>query len=799
MKWNRECIDESDSALPFSFSVTFPGITHATAGDTVTACVWIRSNLDYAVHMNSVTLLSFAGKIVVPPNSLLSATNANEGQGGGIIIQAKTSILFSTQIDVPKDIEKIATDESGNGGEKQGTPGKGSFSKSARPRSAGITSAAGARLLSEKRFAKGPNEQNAQWSLRYLGGKPLRCDGICLVFYPVKVEKGAGPSNANLIELTIEKKKKKTAANIKRTPFEEDNYVASAWSRPANLPLTRGPRCLRILGPQSQMIVTNLTKEITDEKAVEGTVNRILLKLRAGPTELCEDIKFRLSCSSMLLCSDGTTKHLTTEEKTIADIGSARVPALVSQDPRAKEAARTDFGYSLPAGWKLLGSGLGTHDEVAPPSTSLKGGEETYIYFDIYRAQRKLPPIDFIDELGSKRSTDNTFSTLGTVVDGNEICRTDFDVTVTYRQARPKAQQRTRRRRKPIQAATPSENTPSSEEDLADVVFLEYSGSVMWTSPLSAEFEPVNRVQKAHPSGTRHPSNSTDLSASVREKKENEEVDVIDGERISTRCIIKPNEHSTEGDFEVKRIWFQDWRDSREAKTSPCELLLVNGSSNGTLFEPSSDEPARTIGKGKNIGIVYNLETRIRQGFRSGNAETNLGIVCVDWSPTATSIPPEASDAINNSVNPPIARVKFHGPLSLSAPSVMKFRGPHCYIETAPFSTKVQISPPSPKIGTPIEISISISNNTGANQTIALSVSEKDEDGKDHVSDGVLFSGMMNGEVRLSPRESAKVVYTAVAWKVGRLSLPLISVSSLRYKTWIVKGDDSPLDIFVTP
>lgn len=412
-------------------------------------------------------------------------------------------------------------------------------------------------MISEQLFRKGANEQNAQWSLRYLGGKPLRCDGICLAFYPVQVEKGAGASKPNVIELTIEKRKKKTAANIKRTPFEEDNYLASAWSRPENLPLLRGPRCLRVLGPMPQMIVTNLSDQITDGKAIEGTVNRVLLRLQAGPAEICEDIKFRLSCSSMLLCSDGTTKHLTTEENTIADIGTARVPSLVSQDPRAKQGARTDFGYTLPVGWKLLGSGLGTHDEVAPPSASLKGGEETYIYFDIYRAHRKLPPLDSVDETGSRRSADNTYSTMGTIVDGNEICQTDFDVTITYRQARPKAQQRTRRRRKPPPTAQTTADGPSNNnDDLADVVFLEYSGSVMWTSPLSADFNSVNRAQKAAPSGTRHPTNSTDLSASVREKKEKEEVDLIDGERIVTRCTLKTNEHSTDGNLEIKKIWF---------------------------------------------------------------------------------------------------------------------------------------------------------------------------------------------------------------------------------------------------
>jgi hypothetical protein len=141
IKWFRDCMDEADASLPFSFALTFPSTTHATAGDAVKASVLIKSNLDYAVHVNSVTLLSLAGQISIPSTDLLSAKNANEGSDGGIIIQANTEILLSTQIKLPKDLNQIATDETGNGGEKEGVAGKGSFAKSARPRTGGITAA----------------------------------------------------------------------------------------------------------------------------------------------------------------------------------------------------------------------------------------------------------------------------------------------------------------------------------------------------------------------------------------------------------------------------------------------------------------------------------------------------------------------------------------------------------------------------------------------------------------------------------------------------------------------------------
>ena len=146
IKWQCDCLDESDATLPFSFAVTFPLSTHATAGDSVTASLIIRSNLDYAVQINSVTLLSMAGEVPIPAMTLMSAENASEGTDGGIVVQGKKSILMMINIDLPKGLDDIATDESGNGGEKQGVAGKGSFSKSARPRTAGITAAGESKL-----------------------------------------------------------------------------------------------------------------------------------------------------------------------------------------------------------------------------------------------------------------------------------------------------------------------------------------------------------------------------------------------------------------------------------------------------------------------------------------------------------------------------------------------------------------------------------------------------------------------------------------------------------------------------
>jgi hypothetical protein len=42
-------------------------------------------------------------------------------------------------------------------------------------------------------------------------------------------------------------------------------------------------------------VISNLTDPVTDDKALEGTVHRILLKLQTGQNERYTDVKFSMS------------------------------------------------------------------------------------------------------------------------------------------------------------------------------------------------------------------------------------------------------------------------------------------------------------------------------------------------------------------------------------------------------------------------------------------------------------------------------------------------------------------------
>ena len=109
----------------------------------------------------------------------------------------------------------------------------------------------------------------------------------------------------------------------------------STWERPRFHPLSLGPRCIRVHGPIPGITITDMTSAQTRRKVMEGTVNRILLRVRAGPGETCRDLKFSVKCSSaMALTEEGpdgpTQKEL--EDKADPARPPKREPMLVEQD-----------------------------------------------------------------------------------------------------------------------------------------------------------------------------------------------------------------------------------------------------------------------------------------------------------------------------------------------------------------------------------------------------------------------------------------------------------------------------------
>jgi hypothetical protein len=387
--------------------------------------------------------------------------------------------------------------------------------------------------------------------MRFLGGKPLLCNGLNLIFYPVQAEKvSGGAEKVTLIDLTIEKMKRKTAANIKRTPFEEENYIASAWSRPLRLHLSRGPRSLRVLGPSPQLVITNMTETLANGKAIEGTVNRILIKLQAGPNELCSNVNVDVSCFSVLLKPNGSTKRLVSKEEVEQAAENSidmtnpmfRTPVLVScQSVSMDKQDLIEYGYPLPFGWKVSGSGQKGSSIRVP---NLRGEESAFIHLDFYRpaGSRQKPISEGDDDFQSDIDDD--------VIADVSLCKTDYYVTVTYRQEGPPTAkpQRTRRqsRRRPVMLsgnkdsvssednnaiADPDDPLCDDDGEFSSEVSLEYSGSIVWAPPMAAKF--CLGTKKGFPSGNRHPSNRIENSSPANECV------IVAGQNVSVRCSLE--------------------------------------------------------------------------------------------------------------------------------------------------------------------------------------------------------------------------------------------------------------------
>lgn len=174
-----------------------------------------------------------------------------------------------------------------------------------------------------------------------------------------------------------------------------------------------------------------------------------------------------------------------------------------------------------------------------------------------------------------------------------------------------------------------------------------------------------------------------------------------------------------------------------------------------------------------------------------------LGVIWADWQPVIIPLPENISH-----LGPEIERVGSHGPLRLSDPSTLKFRGPPCYIENAPFETVLESLPPSPRVATPFEMSYRIANKTGMQQKLTVLMRDHASDDRERssVSEGVLVSGLINGDIILGPFETQTLCYTALATKAGKTTMPALSISSDRYKTWLVKDQmEGSREIFVMP
>ena len=728
VEWNFEFTDENGATLPLSYALTFPEYTHGTAGNQVKASLWLKSNLDCAIQIDAVTAFTHAGPTVCEPFS--------------VVLKENDEVNLTTLIDLPEDLHDMGNDVEGNGDPKT-SAGKSS-TKTPRPRTSGITAGAGARFISEEdafRQELSYRSKVSPWSLRCLGGKPLRCSGVKILFSPVGTSLSCNGGGIQ-IDLSMKKVHPTKESQIKRTPFEEDNYLSSSWQRPRSLSVSSGPECLRLIPPLAYMEVENITEPYTNGRVLEGAVNRIVLKLTAGLTEICSDVKIRMRCSSSFASSDGSVKRIgrvsdaSNEQDDVFDMTnpSVRTPVLVRSDVRSKAVA-TGFGYVLTNGWDLVGNGLGDIDDFSIDggysilTTKLEDGEHAYAYFDIFR-----PCHD-----ATITNEDGKYSTLNSLT-----CQSEVDVTIRYEKKRG-----------------------LDSNSSGDFVSLDYKVAVLWTSPVSTVFAPGNSNLPLS-SGNRHPSNSAPLNVASPSDKE---IVVTDKERVVTACTLEAATGVKGLDITVDRVKFTDSVD----ENAPCRFkLLGEYSSDGCLYEADVGDPGSKLGFGSKLSFVWTAEANMESAYLKGSVTTTLGIISVYWHPLPLNLPAEVDLKASDFAS-------VHGPLQLSESSVCCFNGPPCYIENAPFDVTLKQIPDMIQVAVPFELSYIITNKTALNQEVHLQVKDADS-----LNDTFLMAGLINEEVSIAPFECFSFSIMVVPLKIGQVTVPRIMASSRRYSTWIL-------------
>lgn len=137
--------------------------------------------------------------------------------------------------------------------------------------------------------------------------------------------------------------------------------------------------------------------------------------------------------------------------------------------------------------------------------------------------------------------------------------------------------------------------------------------------------------------------------------------------------------------------------------------------------------------------------------------------------------------------------LSYFGPLPVDDLPHFRQKGPLCYVEDAPFNTKIEMNPSSPKVGMPFEIYYTIQNKTELQQKIKLSIVESEG-----LSSGLLLSGHINTDFILDRFEKKVIQYSFISTQVGVVPLPIFNVSSLRSNTWIFRGSGRS-SVFVFP
>ena len=231
----------------------------------------------------------------------------------------------------------------------------------------------------------------------------------------------------------------------------------------------------------------------------------------------------------------------------------------------------------------------------------------------------------------------------------------------------------------------------------------------------------------------------------------------------------------------------------------PLTVSLVSNDvtdEGAVIYKSDLNDPCRMLSTGAKLCISYTVRAKLKDEVDLGSISSSLGSILVDWRPSTLELPSEgvalsSADGI----------IKAHGPLALDTPSTIRFTGQRCYVERAPFEAKPVNISSRLAVASPFEVQYRITNTTSIHQTVRIDLHDVNSTGEANTAaaSGMFLSGCMSGQLSLGPLEEQTVSFIVIAIRPGEATFPAVRVSSVRYKSWIIKDGPSWKRLYIFP
>jgi hypothetical protein len=202
--------------------------------------------------------------------------------------------------------------------------------------------------------------------------------------------------------------------------------------------------------------------------------------------------------------------------------------------------------------------------------------------------------------------------------------------------------------------------------------------------------------------------------------------------------------------------------------------VSAKGGDPSLLYQAKKNEPTRWLKQQSKFCLVSSVQAHLID--KAHSATRSLGSVSVDWLPIKIDLPEEAKDVLGQDDCQ-------HGPLVLASPTSAKFRGPMSSIEKAPFKVTFHCVPCIPHVSVPFDVHYIVTNDTSYHQLLSVVL---DSQQQQEIKPKLLTCGFVSRDLRLAPRETKLVSYTAIATRPGTMALPSAYIASIRYNAWVV-------------